>query len=185
MTETKAWPFGLDADQHDPLTALRIPVVGSFNPQWKYVAAYLKPVTDGPDYMKGPPFGSLARPTETEARMLASFIEEYVQHWFNESYQAKLAERPLDVDSGCPTIVFIKYGPDDWGHRVCTWQYGPTFVPGPAGSPSRDASGVPLSLEQLMDRKHTIVGEPMQRWLDWKAAHPDIFATAVDEETTR
>lgn len=69
------WPFGSDADRSDPLTRLRIPVVGSFNPRWKYVAAYLKPVEEGaPGYMSGPPFGSNERPTGEEAEMLASFI---------------------------------------------------------------------------------------------------------------
>ncbi|MFE7780359.1 hypothetical protein [Streptomyces nigrescens] len=167
-----AWPFGTDADRDDPLTALRIPAVGSFNPRWKYVAAYLKPATGD---LAGPPFGSNERPTGEEARMLASFIQEYIQHWFNEGYQARLAERALDVDSGCNTTVFIKYGPDDWGHRRCSWSMGPTFVPGPAGSPSREVAGQ-LTLAKLMDRIHTIADDkPMKRWQEWKAAHPEVF----------
>ncbi|MGY0062801.1 hypothetical protein ACWY4P_40750 [Streptomyces sp. LZ34] len=168
MTAT-AWPF--DADRDDPLTKLRIPVVDSFNPEWRYVAAYLKPST-GP--LEGPPFGSVERPTDAEARMIASFIEEYLQYFFRESYQRKLAQRPLDVDGGCNTTVFIKYGPDDWGYRRCSWTYGPTFAPGPPGSLSRDAVGA-MTLEQVMDRTHTVVGEPMQHWQDWKAQHPDVF----------
>ncbi|MFJ5644062.1 hypothetical protein [Streptomyces sp. NPDC093223] len=104
---------------------------------------------------------------DIEAAMLASFIREYIQHWFNESYQRKLAARPLDVDGGCPTIVFIKYGPDDWGYRVTTWQYGPAFVPPPPPFRERypdEARGGPLSLLQVMDRKHTICEEPLPRW---------------------
>ncbi|MEU1443100.1 hypothetical protein [Streptomyces mirabilis] len=177
---TTAWPFGTDADEKDPLTAMRIPVVGSFNPMWKYVAAYLNTAGDGPDYLQGPPFASNERPTDAEAQMIASFIQAYIQHWFRESYQAKLARRLLDVDSGCKTIVFIKYGPDDWGYRVTEWQYGHTFVPPPPSyrerRPDEDCGG-PLTLEQVMDRKHTIVDEPMQHWLDWKAAHPEVFPT--------
>jgi hypothetical protein len=179
MTAT-AWPFGTDAKQDDPLTALRIPVVGSFNPMWKYVAAYLNPVEDGPDYLKGPPFGSLSRPTDAEAAMIASFIEEYIKHWFNDGYQAKLAKRALDVDGGCKTIVFIKYGEDDWGYRVTTWEFGHTFVPPPPSFREKypdEACGGPLTLEQVMDRKHTIGDEPMPHWLDWKAAHPEVFPT--------
>ena len=175
-----AWPFGTDAKQDDPLTKLRIPVVGSFNPMWKYVAAYLNPAEGGPDYLKGPPFASNERPTDTEAAMIASFIQEYIQHWFNEGYQRKLAARPLDVDSGCKTIVFIKYGPDDWGYRATEWQYGHTFVPPPPSFRQQnpdESCGGPLSLVQVMDRKHTIVDQPMQHWLDWKAAHPEVFPT--------
>ncbi|MER7734154.1 hypothetical protein ABTX80_25010 [Streptomyces erythrochromogenes] len=164
-----AWPFETDADEHDPLTALRIPVVGSFNPRWCYIAAYLKP-QDEHSYT----FGSADRPTDAEARMLASYIEEYIQHFFNERYQRKLAERPLDVDGGCNTTVFIKYGPDDWAYRRCSWQYGPLFVPQPPSFPDRNPG--PLTLPQVMDRIHTIVDEPMQHWVDWKAARPEVFA---------
>ncbi|MFJ4785062.1 hypothetical protein [Streptomyces sp. NPDC088794] len=70
MTTTQAWPFGTDAIQHDPLTALRIPVVTSFNPMWKYVAAYID--VDRSRFS----WGSQERPTDAEASMLASFIEE-------------------------------------------------------------------------------------------------------------
>jgi hypothetical protein len=175
-----AWPFGTDANEHDPLTALRIPVVSSFNPGWRYVAAFLKPVDEGPDYLKGPPFGSSERPTGAEAQMIATFIQEYIQHWFNDGYQRKLAQRALDVDSGCKTIVFIKYGEDDWGYRNAEWQYGHTFVPpGPSYRERypQEAGGGPLTLEQVMDRKHTIGDGPMRHWLDWKAAHPEVFPT--------
>lgn len=175
------WPY--DALEHDPLTGLRIPVVSSFNPDWKYVAAYLNPVKGGPDYLKGPPFGSNERPTDAEAAMIASFIREYIEHWFNEGYQRRLAERPLDVDSGCVTIVFIKYGPDDWGYRVVTWECGPTFVPPPPLWRERhpdEAGGGPLPLERVMDRRHAHGdGEPSKRWLKWKAAHPDVFPAGV------
>ncbi|MYV77733.1 hypothetical protein GT352_27945 [Streptomyces sp. SID1046] len=167
---TTTWPFDTDADEHDPLTALRIPVVGSFNPRWSYIAAYLKPQSDH-SYT----FGSADRPTDSEAKMIASYIEEYIQHWFNERYQRKLAERPLDVDGGCNTTVFIKYGPGDWAYRRCSWQYGPLFVPEPPSFADRTVG--PLTLLQVMDRNHTIADEPLQHWVDWKAAHPEVFGS--------
>lgn len=163
-----SWPFGTDADRDDPLTALRIPVVSSFNPQWKYVAAYLKPSADHWHC-----FGSAERPTNEEAQMIASFIQEYLQYWFHEGYQRKLAKRPLDVDGSCNTVVFIKYGPDDWAYRLCSWVYGPTFVPDPPSTADRKLG--PLTLEQVMDRAHTIGDKPMRNWLDWKATHQDVF----------
>lgn len=176
---TAAWPFGTDADEHDPLTKLRIPVVGSFNPEWRYVAAYLRPVTDGPDYLKGPPFGSVERPTDAEARMLASFLQKHRQYWFNnEGYARKMDQRPLDIDSGWNTTVFIKYGPDDWGYRRCSWIQGHTFVPPPPSYRERypdESGGGPLTLEQTMDRRHTIGDEPIAHWVEWKKAHPEVF----------
>lgn len=168
MPTTSAWPFGTDAKATDPLTKLRIPVVTSPNPRWSYVAAYIdvNPEPYG--------WGSKERPTGREARMIASFVEEYKNHWYNERYKAKLAQRPLDVDGGCNTTIFIKYGTDDWGYRLCSWIYGPTFVPEPPHLLGRKLG--PLTLEQVMDRTHTISsGEPRQSWLDWKTAHPEVF----------
>lgn len=173
MTGT-AWPFESDADEHDPLTALRIPVVSSFNPRWHYVAAYLKPVTDGPDYLQGPPFASNERPGDAEAQMLASFLQEHRHYWFgNEGYARKMDQRPLDVDSGWNTTVFIKYGTDDWGYRRCSWTRGPAFVPEPPTFADRKIG--PLGLVQVMDRCHSIGDEPMRRWTDWKSNHPETF----------
>jgi hypothetical protein len=170
VTARTDWPY--DADRDDPLTALRIPVVTSFNPGWKYIAAWVG-VDTGP-YS----WGSSERPTDREARMIASFIREYIEHWFHEGYQRRLAERPLDMDSGCNTTVFVKYGADDWGYRRVSWTYGPTFVP--MGPRSNDRHGGPLSLVQVMDHCHNMGSEyPDKAWAQWKTDHPDVFpATA-------
>lgn len=183
MTVT-TWPFGTDAKQDDPLTALRIPVVGSFNPSWHYVAAYLGTNADTGQVWDPPwPFASAERPTDTEARMLVSYLLEHRNYWFGgEGYARKMDQRPLDVDSGWNTTVFIKYGADDWGYRRCSWQYGPTFVPGPPNSRGTQHAHAkhpgPLTLEQVMDLVHTMGSdEPMQHWLGWKAAHPEAFPT--------
>lgn len=176
VTATR-WPFGTDADRDDPLTALRVPAVSSFNPMWRYIAAYVKPESE-----TGAHWGSTERPTDAEAAMLASFIQEYLHHWFNAGHIRKLAERDLDVDTGVTTL-FVKYGADDWGYRLDTWQHGPLFVPPRPSYRVRfpdEACGSPLSLVQVMDRRHTICdGEPMQHWLDWKAAHPVVFGGAA------
>ncbi|MGW4222940.1 hypothetical protein ACWEG1_05735 [Streptomyces bauhiniae] len=169
------WPFGGDALVDHPLTLLRVPVVSSFNPQWRYIAACLgTPTETGTHHVPPWPFASTDQPTSREAHMLASFIREHIAYSYNETYQAKLARLPLDVVSGFPTRVFIKYGADDWGYRVTTWTSGPTFTPGPPDSPFPE-DAVRLPLEKVMDRAHTIGGRPMQHWLDWKAAHPEIF----------
>lgn len=183
MSATRTdWPY--DADRDDPLTALRIPAVTSFNPSWHYVAAYLKPVTEGPDYLKGPPFGSNERPTDAEARMMSSFLLEHRHYWFrNEGYAREMDKRPVDIDSGWNTIVFIKYGPDDWGYRRCSWVYGPAFVPPSPSHRERypdEACGGPLSLEQVMDRIHSLGDDkPTRDWTEWKAAHPDVFGAGA------
>lgn len=163
MAETKAWPFGTDADEHDPLTAMRIPVTGA-HPGWRYIAAFDR--------------DSEARPTDLEARQLASFIEQYKDYFFNDWYKAKLLERPLDVDA--VTRIFHKWGEDDWSYRVVTWQYGPFWIPvAPRlrGGQYDDAkTSAPLSLVQVMDRTHAMHTEyPSKDWAAWKANHPEIF----------
>ncbi|OEV13237.1 hypothetical protein [Streptomyces nanshensis] len=171
---TTSWPFGTDAKQDDPLTARRIPVVSGFNPRWRYVAAY---VDTDPNCPFDPPwpFASAERPTEQEARMLTSFLQEHRHYWFNNTgYAREMDARPLDIDSGWNTTVFIKYGTDDWGYRRCSWTRGPTFVPEPPSIADRTLG--PLTLEQVMDRRHTLGDtEPMQHWIDWKNTHPDDF----------
>lgn len=176
MTVTR-WPFGTDADRDDPLTALRVPAVESFSPQWRYIAAYVKPQSE-----TGAHWGSTERPTDAEALQLASFIQEYLQNWFNAGYIQKLANRDLDVDSQANTTLFVKYGPDDWGYRLDSWTRGHLFVPPRPSYRERfpdEACGGLLSLVQVMDRRHTIADEPMQHWVEWKAAHPEVFPVEV------
>lgn len=161
---TAAWPFGADADQHDPLTKLRIPVTGQ-HPQWRYIATFDR--------------DSEARPTDLEATQLASYIEQYKDYFFNDWYKAKLMERPLDVDA--VTRIFHKWGDGDWSYRVDTWQYGPFWVPVAPRLRSGqydDAKIGPLTLVQVMDRDQGMHTEyPSKDWAVWKAAHPEVFPT--------
>lgn len=158
------WPY--DADPHDPLTALRIPVVSNAWPRWNYIVAFDLDQIDKDGH----------RPTDAEAALLRSFLDEYIQHWYRESWITKMAERPFDIDGGANGIVFRKWGPDDWGYRRRTWQYGPVFVPEhPRIRGQRENPMGPLTLLQVMDRINSICDEPLQRWVEWKAAHPDLF----------
>ncbi|MEV0830856.1 MULTISPECIES: hypothetical protein [Streptosporangiaceae] len=159
-SETVDWPY--DADQHDSLTALRIPVTSEY-PRWRYTATFDRE--------------SEVRPTDLEALQLASFIEEYREYFFNDTYKAKLSQRPFDTDA--VTKVFHKWADNDWSYRIVTWEYGPFWFPcrpRHRGTQYDDTKGFgPMALVQVMDRIHTIGDEPMKRWLDWKAAHPEIF----------
>ncbi|MDX2838021.1 hypothetical protein PV377_03205 [Streptomyces ipomoeae] len=171
---TTTWPFGTDAIQDDPLTALRIAVVRSSHPMWCYLVAFLD--------VNEEPYGwhSKERPTVAEALQLASYLDQYKNYWYNASYIGRMAERPLDVDGGANGVTFIKYGPDDWGYRRRTWTMGPTFVPGSPvyreHYPNENHIG-PLSLPRLMDHIHSLSGEASERWTEWKADHPDVFPT--------
>lgn len=165
MTAT-AWPFGTDADENDPLTKLRIPVTGA-HPMWRYIATFDR--------------DSEARPTDSEAAQLASYIEHYKVYFFGADgwYKRKLEEKPLDVDA--VTRIFHKWGDDDWSYRVDTWTSGPFWVPMQPRSRGGQYDTIkigPLTLVQIMDRdKHMHTEYPSKAWADWKAAHPEVFPT--------
>jgi hypothetical protein len=166
MPETTTWPY--DAAEHDPLTALRIPVATD-HPDWKYIATFDR--------------SSEARPTDAEAAQLASFIAEYKHYFFNAGYIARLEEKPFDHDSATVTRIFHKWGEGDWSYRLRTWEYGPFWVPvAPwqrGGKWDQSPLKAPLTLAQVMGRVHTIGdGEPMKHWVEWKAARPEVFGDA-------
>lgn len=151
-----------DADRNDPLTALRIPVVSAWA-DWHYIVAFDRE--------------SPTRPDSTEARQLVSCLRYYIDSWYTESYKARLAERPFDIDGGANGMTFRKYGPDDWGYRRRTWTMGPRYVPQPPQlRESANLTIGPLSLERVMDRAYGDGdGAPRPGWAQWKADHPDVF----------
>lgn len=158
------WPF--DADRDDPLTAHRIAVTCS-HPGWRYLVAFDRE--------------SEARPTDAEAAMLVSYLDEYKNHWYGESsYRRRMERRPLDVDGGANGVVFHKWGEDDWGYRRQSYERGYLFTvvwPAQRASvePDHGWRG-PFTLLELMDRMHTMGNDgPMAHWVEWKAAHPEVF----------
>ncbi|MER7280559.1 hypothetical protein ABT369_39580 [Dactylosporangium sp. NPDC000244] len=166
MTQTAEWPFETDADRNDPLTAHRIAVTSS-HPRWYYLVAFDSE--------------SEARPTDAETAMLASFLNEYKDHWYgNSGFRQKMEQRALDVDGGANGVIFHKWGEDDWGFRRHSYEYGYLFsIVWPSQRADKEPGKYvgPYSLVGLMDLIHTIGDErPMQRWLDWKATHPEVFA---------
>ena len=162
--KTTAWPY--DADEHDPLTKLRIPVTGT-HPGWRYIACFDRE--------------SEQRPTDLEATQLASYIEQYKVYFFGVDswYKRKLEEKPFDTDA--VTRIFHKWGDGDWSYRVDTWTSGPFWVPlAPRSRGGQyDAAKIgPLALVRVMDRdKHMHTEYPSKEWAAWKAAHPEVFPT--------
>lgn len=162
MTTRTDWPF--DADRDDPLTALRIPVT-SFAPGWMYTACFDRE--------------SEARPTNTEARMIASFIEQYQERWFgNGSWRRKQQAQAFDMDCRT-TTVFHKWADGDWSYRCVTWERGPLWIPvfpRQRGGEYDDAKLSAHTLVQVMDRVHHMHTEhPSKPWAEWKASHPEAF----------
>jgi hypothetical protein len=162
-TEHDGWPF--DADQHDPLASLRIPVVTSPYPGWKYEVCVV--ITD--DDLWGPTL----RPDESEVRQIVAYTG-YRMDYYNEGWKAKMRRRPLDVDGSTNTVVLLKRAEGNWCYRRCSWTMGPLLVP------PRDHE--PMTLEQLLDHIHLYGNDkPSPKWLAWKAAHPEAFSCAGPE----
>ena len=168
MTETAEWPY--DARRDDPLTALRIPVVGSPYPGWRYEVCLLigEPDGFGPDGLWGPAL----RPDDAEVRQIVAYIG-YRMEYYNESWKARMRRRPLDIDGTTNTVVLRKRGAGDWCYRRCSWVTGPFMVP----TPDQEH----LDLERLLDSIHHYGDDnPCQKWLDWKAAHAEAFSSGED-----
>lgn len=152
------WPF--DADRADPLAALRIPVVRSAYPDWKYEVCLMIDEAEGA-------LRPSVRPDDAEVRQVAAYID-YRMEYYNEGWKAKMRRRPLDVDSSTNTVTLRKRPDGGWCYRRWTWTTGPMMVPPP---------GEVLTLEALLDRINDIVPE---KWQAFKAAHPEAFGEVVD-----
>lgn len=157
------WPY--DAAQHDPLTALRIPVVADPFPSWYYLICLV--INDEQDM----PWHGV-RPTDDEVRLLLDELE-FERSWYREGYLAHMAERPYDIDSGFNSLAFVKRGPGNWAYRRRTWT-------GPQLAPSTYDGQPALDLPALLDRVHDL----SDRWDRWKA-NRTTTPTATREEGSR
>jgi hypothetical protein len=168
VTDEDWWPFGEAATRGDPLTELRIAVTSSH---------------PGRAFLVGFDRESEARPTDREAAQLRSYLDQYIDRWYNSSHQAILARLPLDVDSAANGVVFHKWAEGDWGYRRWSYTLGFTFTvtpPNLRGTPYDKGAKGPYSLERLMDRMHAVgEGKLRPRWLAWKEAHPQCFPPAA------
>lgn len=167
-TETAAWPY--DAYQDDPLAALRIPVIGTPHPRWRYEVALVCP-----DSEAGQDLYPAERPSKAEAAMVAAYIE-YRMEYYNAGWRAKMRKRPLDVDDSTNTVVLWKRGEGDWCYRRDSWRSGPLVVP--------VRGGEPVGLDALLDRISGDHAPGMaSRWRAWKSAHPEAFGEVIPDGT--
>jgi hypothetical protein len=155
MIGTPDWPY--DARRDDPLTAHRIPVVGSPYPGKFYEVAL---VLDDFDL-----WGPTLRPDEAEILILVSYLEFRMQR-YGKHLCAQKRRLPLDTDSGANTLILQKRGQDDWCYRKRTFRQGPAMYPEP--------DGPHLPLVRLLDQIYWNT-----TWDDWKATHPEVFSITV------
>jgi hypothetical protein len=156
------WPY--DAVRHDPLTALRIPVVRNAWPGWKYEVCVVIADPDSADGFGGPAL----RPDERETAQILAELE-WRMTYYNEGWKAGMRKRPLDVDGSTNTVVLQKLADGDWRYRRMSFEHGlwPFF-----NMEQR------FTLEALLDHVNDYGGEPNPKWREFKAAHPEAFAAA-------
>lgn len=153
------WPFD-DADQHDPLAALRIPVTGA-HPGCGYLAAYAG---------QAEPLLRWPRPDEAEAAILASYID-YLRGKYPEYVQRRMLAQPLDTGD-LSALVFAKRATGDWAYRRAHWTEGVFWWP----LPEHCEGGRSIALVPLLDHVEKNGGTTeAPEWAAWKSEHPDIF----------
>lgn len=143
-----------DADQDDALTALRIPVT-CFKPDKYYLVTFDRE--------------SAERPTDREARIIASYIDFQAERWLSRRRQQERDQRLFDIEPGHNTETLHKRGPDQWAYRRWSWTQGYLFLP-PWDDPAAQ-----LGLVPLLDRMKGHTTGPNPEWEAWKSAHPDVF----------
>lgn len=137
--------------------SLRLPLVTSPYPRWHFITA----VVVGEDLWQA------VRPTDDELRVVASFHDEYVAYWYQESgFKKLMMERPFDVDGGANGRILMKRADGDWAFRRRSW-VGMEFVPA--------WNAEPQSLTWVLDKMHNIVDKLTDHWVQWKTDHPDLF----------
>lgn len=164
VSVAEEWRY--DAAKDDPLTALRVPVVTSIYPNWFYLVSLC--VGEGEYALwRG------LRPNDDEVKLLQSELA-YELDWYNASYVARMAERPFDIDGGFNSLTFIKRDEGDWAYRRRTWSIGPAL------RPSLYDGEAKLDLVGVLDLVHSHGSKDYMptRWLDWKAARPELFGGA-------
>lgn len=149
------WPYAEDGVERDEFAeSLRLPLIDSPYPRWCYITAVV--VSSNPYLWQG------IRPSDDELRAVASFHQEYVDHWYRDSWKVRMRERPFDIDGGANGRYLIKYPHGGWACKLATWRHGPV----PA---QRDE---PQSLMAVLARAHSIIPA---RWERWVADHADVF----------
>lgn len=144
-----------DVDPNDLTAKQGIPVT-AMCPEWGYFAAFHKE--------------SPQRPTQAETVMLSSFIAERKLEWDWLIQSQGLEVDPFPWYPGYNTVIFHKYATGDWAYRRRTWPIDHL-------APSRMQRGRgPLPLLALMDKvRVSPLGNPDERWVEWKQAHPEVF----------
>ncbi len=109
-------------------------------------------------------------PTDHELRQIRSFCEFKVRRMYLERAAERiLTTNALPREPGHNTVIFRKgWGEKSgvWFYRRMTWR-DPVFCPNPVGENYR-----PHTLVELMDNDENLLP---QKWLQWKAEHPDLF----------
>lgn len=137
-----------------------VPIIANFWPRWYYITAV---VVSPPDSF----MLDFVSPTHEELLMVASFHDEYVERYYGRTgwmiNQRK--KHAFDIDGGAAGRYLAKYEHGGWAIKISTWRH--------EQRPFK--SDPPKTLIEVLDKHHTICGEPMDHWVKWKADRPEVF----------
>lgn len=156
MTAMAEWTWE-DVQRDEFAESLRVPLVTSPYPSWRYITAVVVS-----DLWRG------VRPSDDELRVVASFHEEYCSRWYRGGQRQKMAECPFDLDGAANGRFLVKRANGGWGFRQVSWRVGPLF------SPAFDAE--PWDLVRVLDHQMSLGAD---RWGAWKADHAEVFAAVT------
>ncbi len=133
----------------------RIPVIyGGMYARMRYEVALLlpSPNSDADEYV----FPKPVTPTAEEAGLVADYIN-YRRNYYNQRWQQKMLERPVDVDSTTRTVYLTKTD-HGWVYRRDGWEQ--PFAP--------HRNQPPYTLEELLDHINSIGDTLYHGWEEWK-----------------
>lgn len=134
----------------------RIPLIHGFlSSRGRYEVALVVP--DEADYWLYP--GELLFPTEEEASLVTDYIN-YRRSYYNQMWQRKMLEYPLDVDSSTNTVYLAKTD-KGWVYSRASWQ-SPPFYPTPSAEKQYP------DLAELLDKINTFGDVIYHGWVEWK-----------------
>jgi len=148
------WKY--DAVQSHSLVKRRIPVTPGV-PGHGYLVAVDK---DSPHAL-----------SEHETQLIASFIAYCRETFYTRQERDLMDEQPFDIYPGSNTVIFRKYGTNDWGYRRRMWEAHRYTPPSPRVSTRRLG---PWSLAELLEHLATDV-ERRSSWAVWKTHHQEVF----------
>lgn len=147
---------------HPWVKQYRLPVLNNIHHHYGFFVT----VTVPDEEWEQSEFFMVTAPNDEEAAIIASFLQYTINRQrYYDSFLAKMAEAPLDIDNVFNTISIIKRKDGSWAYKRLTWQQG--------HAPFIGAENSKNSVMELLDyiENDCMTNEPNEKWTAWKQEH--------------